>query len=876
MLRFLLHCTLILALVLLALARAPAQNPKEAPKDEPRSQEYRQYFKQPTTVPEFWNALRFELDVGRPDLAARHLHGLLALKPTDPQLVELQETVGTAAFLKLRNVARWSEDPKINDQAKKDVDELISRVTAAVKRTQADEKRIRQFVKNLTATPEESDFALRELYKSGPAAIPYLIEELRSATGAERQAILKALVRLGPDTLPPLVAALDSNDANLKIDLIDVFVKRNATSVVPDLWYLAAGPNQPEGVRTQATQALSHFLGIPCSSLNPKVALTNEAERYYKHQVKFGDPRAVTVWRWDGRQVVPGWPGAPTVSASQAEEYFGLRYADQALAIDPSYQPAQQVLLSLALDKAMERVGPDKSLQKGAPRVNDLLGSVSGDLLVAALSRAMEEKRTPVVLGLVRALGERAEVRAVMPLERGTPPLVCALDYPDPRVQFAAAESILQIGKAVPKAASRVVEILSRALSAQTAGIAPRKFLVAVTSEEWRTRVNQTVRQMGAEPLPFSTGRAALLRMKEAADVDAVLLDSTLPDPGLAHLLGQLRADPDTRRVPILLAAVPTTHLSHDLVFRHAAIVRRLEQIDRSTQTYRAQRAALEKEQTDRVNNLMQYIRPERREEVEEEIQTTKRNFRDRFQLLADRNPEAVAFEKEAQQLRQELQQVQDRYDLEALQREDGLRRFVLRYPLIDVVPAGLLTDVKSLQASVQSRIEEAGVPLTEAERKDYAERAIRTLAGLARGEPPGFDVCPAGPAVLRALREGALSPEGQIAALEIVSRLSGAEAQTELANVLLDGKRPPIVRSSAALEFVRHVQRYTPLISRAHVDALTALYAQPNLDPALKANVAYVLGSLRPGTRLTGERLMQFPFPVPVPPAPPAPPKEK
>jgi hypothetical protein len=325
--------------------------------------------------------------------------------------------------------------------------------------------------------------------------------------------------------------------------------------------------------------------------------------------------------------------------------------------------------------------------------------------------------------------------------------------------------------------------------------------------------------------------------------------------------------------LPILLAAVPDTHLSHDLVYRHVAIRRRLEEIDRFNERYRGERASLEKEMNDRVTGLMQLLRSDRREQIEEEIRLLKADYRDRLQVLADRNPEAVAFEKEAAKLQEDLQKVLERYNLEAELRGDTLRRFVQRYPLIDVVPAGLLTDVKSLQANVQGRVDEAGVPLTQAEQKDYAERAIRLLARLARGEPPGFEVRLAGPAVLRVLREGTLSPDGQIAALEVASHLAGADAQAELANVLLDGKRPAPVRAAAADELVRHIQRYTPLVTTAQAEALAALYAQPGLDPALKGHVALVLGSLRPSARLTGERLLQFQFPAP---GRPAPPKEK
>src|SRR5262249_3363006 len=159
-----------------------------------------------------------------------------------------------------------------------------------------------------------------------------------------------------PETLPPILAAMDSNDPQLILDIINVCRLRGAAAIVPELWYISAAKSAPEVVRIEAAKALGYFLGVDPSKLPPaKVALTREAERYYNHEARWPNPEAVTVWRWDGKRVVEGWPpGAPTIPAWKAEEYYGLKYARQALALDPAYLPAQKVWLSLALDKAQE------------------------------------------------------------------------------------------------------------------------------------------------------------------------------------------------------------------------------------------------------------------------------------------------------------------------------------------------------------------------------------------------------------------------------------------------------------------------------------------------------------------------------------------
>src|SRR5260370_30828547 len=115
-------------------------------------------------------------------------------------------------------------------------------------------------------------------------------------------------------------------------------------------------------------------------------------------------------------------------------------------------------MMRLALKKTSETAGVHKPLAVTAPKVNDLLTGVNPDLLTAILDRALTDERTPVVLGVVRALRDLAEARANKPTGHGEPPLVRALYYPDRRVQMAAVESLLHIpGAPSAQAPRRIV-----------------------------------------------------------------------------------------------------------------------------------------------------------------------------------------------------------------------------------------------------------------------------------------------------------------------------------------------------------------------------------------------------------------------------------
>jgi CheY-like chemotaxis protein len=555
-----------LALLGLLLARAPAQDKqdkeepakkaedeKEAPakKDtgakKPTVKEaednFRLFFKPPETAIEFWAAMKFELAVGKFKLAAEYLKGFIDKKPTDEELLQIEEEDGIATFLGSLSIPELRADAK----------PLVERVTRVVTAHRSNPERLRKFVKNLSApTPEERAYALDQLRASGAAAVPFMIAGLRSSptNSSPHQDIVAALVQLRDNAVPPLLAALEVDDPTIRTELIDVLEQRRETRAVPFLWYPSAAAKQPEIVRTKATGALLFLLGLPQEKLPPaKVALTREAERYYRHQVKFTNPRSVVVWKWDKDHLA-----SQTLSASQAEEFYGLLFAGEAIDLDPNDEHAQVVFLSLALDKGVERSHVDQSLEKGAPEVQRLISAVNPELVVAVLDRALSEHRLPVILGAVRALGDLAHVRAVRPTGSREPALLRALYYPDRRVQLAAADALLRMpGQAPYRSGARIVEILRRTL----AGGPGARVLVADFNKNRAAAEAEAVRQAGYEVEVAATGRELLRRLADAGDIDALLIDNNLPDPGLPHLLAQLRADANIGLLPVFITVFP-------------------------------------------------------------------------------------------------------------------------------------------------------------------------------------------------------------------------------------------------------------------------------------------------------------------------------
>jgi CheY-like chemotaxis protein len=605
-------CCLLLGAGLLLLIGLSPTAAQDKEKDKAKAgEEYRRLYKAPKTVPEAYAAMQFEIELGRYGLAALYIRALTQMldalddEKRDAVLVELWEQEGINTFLKLTLMPQWrrfalqqmdpndrkSIDPPLpnpfprvllrDTQAQRDADLLLARVTAAVDRQLGDQTRILRYLDNLVhlpgtdrpTTPELHDYALQQLYRSGVRAMPYFIRVLQT-NSSERHIYIDALSRMSPDTVPALIAALDSGDSLLQRDVLTILQRRRAVEAIPFLWYLAGNPETPALIRKQAVVTIATFLspdavtkrwwGRPAVDttqlLSPKIALTREAEKYYLHRVQFADPKRVKVWRWDDERktVMIGWRDGETVietiDLNQAEEYYGLYFARRALAIDPTYLPAQVLYLSILLDKAFEREG---TLARTPDSVRELLARVGPDVLLATAERALDEKRTSVVLGTVRTLGDLAEQRAGPLGSRQEPVLARALVYPDRRVQFAAAEAFLHVPtRPTNQTAGRIVDVLRREVAIRPPAPAGR-VLVGYFDKNLAARIVADLKAIGFDAVAVNMATEVLPTLQQSADFDLVLIDSELPGlaQGLPELLERLRVDRYASRLPVIVTA---------------------------------------------------------------------------------------------------------------------------------------------------------------------------------------------------------------------------------------------------------------------------------------------------------------------------------
>ena len=79
--------------------------------------------------------------------------------------------------------------------------------------------------------------------------------------------------------------------------------------------------------------------------------------------------------------------------ATPALEYETVLTLGHSAAADPAYRPAQIVMLSLLIEKAVERAGLEEPLAKTEPALSELLAATNPELIEAVLDRALSEAK---------------------------------------------------------------------------------------------------------------------------------------------------------------------------------------------------------------------------------------------------------------------------------------------------------------------------------------------------------------------------------------------------------------------------------------------------------------------------------------------------
>jgi CheY-like chemotaxis protein/HEAT repeat protein len=536
--------TSLFVLTGLAGSSAFAQEPVDAAAEAPPKSVLA---KEPKTPEEHFDAILLMLRLARPELAARYLDALLQQEPDDAGLLRIREKHGSAAFLQLAQVKELQ--PQSQD--------LLERMTAAALREINDPAYVQGLIDKLQGSPREQAQTIDELKHLGPGAIPPLLKRMDDPqSAADRDLLLSTLVQLGKPAVAPLLGALDAPSTNLRATVITALGWLGGKEdVLPHLWYPAFAEEQPDGVRTAARAAVARILFgttertglIPSFGVGQKVRA--EALRHFRGEATWtpGEGGLIPLWNWD--------PSAGTVvehrvSPQAASLYVGERFSRQALALSPTDQDAQALFLAFVLANDVHRTGWDKPIPEGPGTAHDLALVAGPELGQRVLALALESKNSAAAVAALRVLGQNGTRHLLLDGSARKTPLIQALNAPDPRVQFAAATTVMQLDPETPfPGAGRVVEILARTLSGPT----QKRTVVVDPNVDRATNVAGLLTQLGYETDIATTGMRGFEMAADEGNVELAVLHLNTIRWELSQTIANLRADARTAAVPIAI-----------------------------------------------------------------------------------------------------------------------------------------------------------------------------------------------------------------------------------------------------------------------------------------------------------------------------------
>lgn len=498
------------------------------------------FAKEPRTPLELWDAIDYLLRTNQATKALPYINRFINSKPDDATLITIRNRYGPGSILRL------SDDVATRPFAQPMAEAMVE----AARKYATQPERVRQFISDLTRTPDEQDYAVRHLREAGPGAIPFLIEALAQpgVSADDRRLIVYNMGRLDRSVILPLAAVLDSSDPLLVADAATALGMIGDKEAIPFLAFPATFLQAPAAVRTAARASIEHLTGQPFLAQPRESAkvLTDAAWRDHRHQFEFTeDP--VVIWAWDNDRKAPV---GRTVPRTEAEGILGLRLAQQALRLDAGNHEAQVAQISLTLEKAVERSGLSSFPTKDAATFQ-AAKATGASILIDVLKTAILDRKAELAATAATALGQVIDKSALTATGRPHP-LVDALYAPQRHVQFAAAKALVLLAPVSPfPGSSRVVPTLARFVTNQAL---PR----AVVIDSNPTRGSQLAGlliTLGYDSELELSGSKGFRAAAESADIELILISFDLFHSGwgLNDTLANLEADSRTAGIPIFV-----------------------------------------------------------------------------------------------------------------------------------------------------------------------------------------------------------------------------------------------------------------------------------------------------------------------------------
>jgi CheY-like chemotaxis protein len=495
----------------------------------------------PTTPGQLLRAALLLADLDHIDLAKKYLKQLADAKPDEKALADAVVDVDSDMLVRIAG----------HKDLQPEGAQFAHAVLAAAAKRAGDPRQLMAEIDKLgdPSAPVRKQ-ATANLLAAHEDAVPAIVATLADPNRAAVQPAARGiLVSIGGDAIAPLVAALKTDDAALKVQIIDVLRKIGLRDAVVYLAAPATAAGTPAEVRDAAQRALAELQGStsPTAQEAAKLLMA-EIEQYLKHERPLAvDPdEKVRVWRASATNPIPV---KYSLTPAHAEAVIADRLARDLTLVAPDDPQARRLAL-VCLEVIAYDAGLDNRENRAEQEHSFKFGVEDAKQIEDALSYAMSIKDWPAATVLAEMLGDVGDRSFLESHDAQVRPLVLAVEQGDRRTRFAAAEAIMKLKPASRFAGS---SDLMSALAFFADSPGEKRALVGHPNAAIGTQLAAMLAGLGYEADAVTNSRRAYLQATNCGDYELVLLSGPLDRPPVWVLTQELRRDPRTAGLPIAL-----------------------------------------------------------------------------------------------------------------------------------------------------------------------------------------------------------------------------------------------------------------------------------------------------------------------------------
>lgn len=382
---------------------------------------------------ENWKDFLHYTAVGRYDLSEAYAQKILDSDPDPVALLKLSQSNPTGYQILLKMQSHSEELRGVSTK----ILEVIERGRYMLR---IDPRIIQAEISRLSTTIRGKIAAEGRLRNAGEYAVPLILEALADKSRSDEFAnISGALGKIGRDGIRPLVAALATEDLEVKLAVIRALGEIGYGQPLAYLKYVEEkdSSDQVRSVAAAAIRKIDKVAGqLPSAELFFQLG---EAYYYHNESLSPSAGEFSNIWFWD---VAEQKLVRKEVNTGHFYELMAMRSCEWALRSDASIGKAIALWIAsffkgeAAVDAQPIYFGP------GHADAMTYATTAGAEYLHAALERALAEKNDAVALGAVEALAANAGEKSLLYRIGTAQPLVQALSYSDTSVKYSAAIAI--------------------------------------------------------------------------------------------------------------------------------------------------------------------------------------------------------------------------------------------------------------------------------------------------------------------------------------------------------------------------------------------------------------------------------------------------